>query len=241
MQPHVTAGQPVDIEAKSFNCMLDAAEFVERATQGIRQPSIKGKGSGIRILIRNDTGGDLDRYAVVSPTGPLFEPDAADEVAMAAFQDDDIVLKCVAPTSDDATNFVILDEPIVDGGIGYARIIGLAIVEVEITLATATTCGADTAVTANLTDGAGSTTILWKESGTGTKWAVVLLGGAGAAIQKATLSADLTYASSATAVTTGGTITVHDWLLSSGESLSNGTRVIVAMIEGEWIVIQARC
>jgi hypothetical protein len=40
---------------------------------------------------------------------------------------------------------------------------------------------------------------------------------------------------------TGGTLTVYDWLLRSGQTITSGTRVIVAWIGGRWYVIAAQC
>jgi hypothetical protein len=65
------------------------------------------------------------------------------------------------------------------------------------------------------------------------------------------LDADLAYGSSAAVsvwrwngsamADAGYNVTAYDWLLSSGQTISSGTQVIIARIAGRWLVIGAQC
>lgn len=71
----------------------------------------------------------------------------------------------------------------------------------------------------------------------------------GTLIRFAKLDASLSVGSSCTASIWSGTtladsgenVTVHDWLLTTGESLDSGTKVVIAFYCSKWYVIQASC
>ncbi len=241
----VQNGDEVSLSANAYNAWCDAAEDLQsrRMSQtGVARPERRVPDV---VLVRNDSGADVDRYGILGIDGPIITPtDNLDEFK------NRVTLKGVLPTSAHADAFVVLLEPLADGVIGEAIISGVCQVQIDVASAADTTCGADVDDTAKLKSGAGSNSILWKESGTGTKWAVVRIGGGGGNILKlAKLNAALSAGSSCQAsvwegdplADSGDDLTVNDWLLGTGESLDSGTKVVILLVSGNWYVIQASC
>ena len=112
----------------------------------------------------------------MSPTGPVFLPD--DAVGIESFKDE-VILACGKPTNDDVNNFVVTAEPIHSGKIGRAYIFGVCAVLIDVQSNDDTVCGATAGVTGKLKSGTGSNQIIWKQPGTGDKWAVIRIGGSG--------------------------------------------------------------
>jgi hypothetical protein len=74
------------------------------------------------------------------------------------------------------------------------------------------------------------------------KWEAI--GGGGGAVAIGTLGATLNQGSNATftfVVGGSGTATVYDAVLCSGDSVANGTTIVVAKIAGQWYLINAVC
>ncbi len=173
----VTAGDPLEISAATFNTLIDAGRDYQRR-QRSRQPGPPGPGrdfaSGNRVLVRNDAGLDVHRFGVLGIDQPIVLPSEnagtfADRVALA----------CVLPDAAHKGQFVITCEPIAAGRTGHAWIDAVCPAKVNVD------SGQESATTADVADeqpnhleaGAGTgATILWKASGTGVVWAVVRLG-----------------------------------------------------------------
>jgi hypothetical protein len=131
--------------------------------------------TGNVTFIRNDSGQDRQRFEILGIDAPVFLPtDHLEE-----FQRQ-VALACVSPVLDEhADRFVILSEPVRAGAIGRAWVGGVCPVQVVV--------DDETFMFAELQDGdvtalkvvsSGSVTILWKDAGTGTKWAIVRFGSA---------------------------------------------------------------
>lgn len=171
----VSSGDSLNIPAKTYNVFCDAAEdFIDRTGGG---PSTRG-GAGSRdpdiVLVRNDSGAAVARYGILGIDDVIITPTAnLDEFKQR------VALSGVTPTTDHADSFVVLLEPLGDGVIGQAVVSGAVQVQIDIVAESDTTCEAANGDSQKLKSGGGSCRILWKESGTGTKWAVVRLGGGG--------------------------------------------------------------
>ena len=89
-----------------------------------------------------------------------------------------MALNGVVPIEDTHSgNFVILQEPLKDGDIGSGLISGVCPVSIDVSNSTHKFADVAEGQTANLKSGPfGAAQILWKESGTGLKWAVVQMG-----------------------------------------------------------------
>ena len=175
----VQTGQKLSIPAAAYNAFIDAALDYRRRTAGIGQqaePSFRQ--SGI-VLIRNDSGSDQSRLAVLGIDSPIIGPTSNED----EFKNR-VALSCVTPVADTHEGrFVILVEPISAGKIGRAYADGLCPVRVQVEdedHGFADVKDGDTSCLESRAGGAAQ--ILWKEAGTGLKWAIVRLSAAPAAM-----------------------------------------------------------
>ncbi len=168
----VQSGDPLVIPAATYNTFIDAAQDYRQRTRRLGRQSTPDHRSADIVLVRNDSGADRDRFdvlgvdsAIVTPTGNLD-----------AFKDR-VALAGVTPLASQHTGrFVVLLEPLAASEIGRACASG--VVQVRLNVQDDGTDYADVAdgdATCLTTDPAGSATILWRETGTGTVWAVVRL------------------------------------------------------------------
>ena len=170
----VQTGQPLAIPAEAYNAFIDAAsDFQSRqrsrtqdAKQGFRQTGI--------VRLKNESGSDRDRFAVLGVDGPIISPDDN----LDSFRNE-VTLVGVVPASEDHTGrYAILLEPIRTGGIGSAVVAGVAIVKVDVKEECHAFAEIAGGQTTHLQSGTkGSAVILWKETGSGVKWAVVRIAG----------------------------------------------------------------
>ena len=168
----VQPGDPLRIPAATFNTILDAArDFQQRqrsvshaARPQIRQPGV--------VLVRNDSGADLDRFAVVGLDDVLIDP--ADNLA--EFQNH-IAFSAVVPTVDHAGRWAILQEPLADGAIGQAVAAGVTPVQVDMASESHRHAALDPGESGHLQSATSGAEILWVKSGTGVKWAAIRFAG----------------------------------------------------------------
>lgn len=168
------AGQKLDISAKAYNAFVDAA-LANQTRSNVGASAGAGRQHLGNVLIQNKTGSDLAEFAVVGLGDPIFEPtDAAKTAtfkAQVGFEGD------TPATASHTGKFAILLEPIADDNIGIARVSGLCPVKIDITDTDHAFADIDNSETGNLNSAtSGAAQILWAESGTGVKWAVVRLG-----------------------------------------------------------------
>lgn len=130
------------------------------------------------VKIRNDTGATVARFGVLGIGGAAFDPDSQPE----AFQRQ-IVLAGVAP-NDQAHSlgrFVIALQPLAAGQVGDAVAAGVC--QVKLNVADEAALFADiqnSDTTALKAAQIGPCAILYKQTGTGIRWAIVKHGGVGA-------------------------------------------------------------
>ncbi len=174
----VQAGEALHIPASTYNAFADAA-MAHRRGQKSTPPGRTGASDwpSCVVPIENNSGSDCDRYDILGISGTLFSPSDAD-----AFKNNP-ALTGVAPAAADHTGkFAICLTPIASGAIGSALVAGMAPVQINVTDVSHKYAEITEGQGGYLTSAAaGSAQILWVESGTGTKWGLVRLGG-GAAI-----------------------------------------------------------
>lgn len=119
-------------------------------------------------LIRNDSGSARDRFDVLGLDGVVFEP----ATALDQFKTDP-VFKGVTPTTDHEGKFAILLEPLPADAFGLAMLAGVCCLEINVNDADDEYAEVSEETHYLLSSGSGSAEILWKESGTGFKWAQV--------------------------------------------------------------------
>jgi len=125
--------------------------------------------------VRNDSGSNQNRMAVLGVEAPIIDPSANEE----EFRNR-VALSCITPAADTHEGrFVVLAEPIANGKIGRAYAAGVCPVKIDVPDEEHEWRYAEIAdgVTANLkVSMQGSATILWRAGGTGVQWAVIRLG-----------------------------------------------------------------
>ena len=173
---HVRPGDPLEITAGTFNAMLDAAKAHRGGRHGLGRTARPDLRQGNIVLVRNDSGFDLDRYSVLGLSGTLFDP----TTEAVSFQREIAVTGVIPVPGTHDDNFVVLQEPIKNGDLGLAMIAGVTIVKVWVASAEANgifTYARIQAAAASLEKSpSGPAKIITIEAGTGNKWALVSFG-----------------------------------------------------------------
>lgn len=174
----VSRNAPLAIPAGSWNTMVDSAiGFVRGRRQGFAGAGPAGSPAG-PVRIQNASGADVARFGILRASGLVFE--AADNLT--AFLGAGWLLKGDKPAgAKDA--LVVASEPIAAGKIGWGVAMGFTPVQVDVG-------GESHAFAKPIKDdatklksaGSGPVRLLYKEAGTGVKWALagIGVGGAGA-------------------------------------------------------------
>ncbi len=174
---HVQRGQPLKIGASDWNAMVDAARahLQDQLSQGGGPAQGRGRQTGV-VLVRNDSGADRDRFAVLGTDSPVILPgDNLDEFKRI------VALKGVTPTvATHLGRLVVLDEPLTSGAIGRAVVSGVCPAQVNIIATADQFADVANSSTAHLESKVlGSARILWRASpgSTGVQWCIVHLTG----------------------------------------------------------------
>jgi len=172
----VQSGQKLHIPAAAYNAFIDAAVDYRRRTAHIGQKAEPTTRQASIVLVRNDSGSNQNRLAVLGIDTPIIDPTANDN----EFKNR-VALSCVTPAVDTHEGkFVILAEPIAAGKIGRAYAAGVCPVQIIVLDEDAEAYQFadifDAYAVGLFADPNGSASILWKEEGTGLKWAIVRFG-----------------------------------------------------------------
>ncbi len=169
----VTAGDKLRISASTYNALVEMLHDwqLSKGKTGIKGESLNDN----IILVKNSTGADLQTFAVVAIDGVVFDP----ATAAKQFRENP-VLNCITPTSATAAGkFAVLAESIPAGKIGHAWASGTC--NVKVNIIDEAHSFADLKSGENILESgeSGTAQILYKEDGTGEKWAVIRFGGGG--------------------------------------------------------------
>jgi len=239
----VQAGNPLRISARTFNTMIDATEawLASSRPRARSQPRQLHRQREL-VRIRND-GAACPRCGVLGITGWIFGPDDN----LAEFLGQPMLTGAEPAEADHSGRFAVTLEPIAAGKIGLAVLSGLAAVQINMaedwhTFADVT--AADNTQLISLP--CGPATILATNATSGTTWGLVRLGSPGGQHEYlATLDEDLDYQDSASAScdTGGGSITVYDAFLGSGETVAADSQIIATWFadERKWYATAAPC
>jgi len=171
----VQSGNPLVIPAQAYNAFIDAAKDFRQRTQHLGQKAEPSSRQAGIVLVRNDSGSDQNRLAVLGVDAPIIDP---------ANNEDEfknrVTLSCVTPAENTHEGkFVVLAEPIATGKIGRAYVAGVCPVQIDVPDEDHEYPFAEIAdsVTDNLkASHYGSASILWRAGGIGVQWAIVRLG-----------------------------------------------------------------
>jgi len=168
---HVRPGQPFGMPAALYNALVRVAKDHAGHLDAL-VPQMPG---GVSVLVRNDTGLELDRYAALRITSPVFTPD--DHVYEFCSR---IVLACALPPAIGGSQgrLAITQTPLDVDAVGPAVISGLSVARLKVGEGESGYFFADTEdetyqylvpVQANVS----GTMILWKERDLGEQWCIV--------------------------------------------------------------------
>jgi hypothetical protein len=177
-------GQELEIPAEAYNAFIEVALAHRRRLPGRADPTTDYFDQAGIIYVRNDTGADRYRFEIVGLDSPVIGPSDS----LLDFQNlNGGIIKGVLPDIDlHLGKFAVLLEPVPhratagDRNAVKAVVSGVAVCKVNIVSTSDTFCDVEDGTAARLKSGnTGAGTILWAESGTGEKWAVVRIGGGG--------------------------------------------------------------
>ena len=232
------------IPSRAWNSFLDAAEFVRDARNN-QAAGVAGFSLANGICrVKNSSGGDLSRFAIAAPSGILFsQSDNATE-----FYENPCLTVTTPASADLSRVFCVLQEPIKSGLVGRAMFVGLTVCQIDVIDATDDYVDCIASDSAKLqTQPYGPASILYKESGTGTKWALICMGMPGTQLLVGKTNA-------AHNVGASGTINVWRGTTAGSESASgtvtawnhfgnvaSGKYVVCGYIQRNWRIIAAQC
>lgn len=230
---------------RTFNTLCDYAE--RRDAPKPPRPRPHSLQYSLAATIRNDTTYDLAAGEVVGLSTILGDP-ITDE----AIRYSGPVFIGVVPSAAYENKFGVMLSPCAAGGIGKAMILGAAWAKIDVNNAAhefaTIKAGTQTSLKSAASPGY---PIVWKESGTGLRLCLVLVGGAGGAgLRHGKLSAALTGPTATvncvvwagtTPAATSETLSVGCWLLGTSETIASGAKVDLAFINGGWQVVAAEC
>lgn len=169
---HVKPGDDLAIPARTYNRFLDLARVHD--LDGPRRGAIlrATPDAGV-VSVKNITGAALDRFAVVSVEAPIItRADNSD-----AFKER-VTFDGGTPTASDYGYIGIVQSPAEENAIVPTVVSGVSIAKVFMHKAGERYADVDASSPTRLQSGqAGSVLILYVESGTGEKWAIVNVGG----------------------------------------------------------------
>lgn len=185
MAKHVTAGEKFRFGARTYNEMTSLIEK-DRAS-GLSMQAKNTRSNTDFVLVKNISGSDVARFGVLGIAGILFDP----ATALPAFTTRTVFTGEMPAETHQTGRFLICAEPIRNGAIGRAWADGIVTVRIDVQDAShnyATVKPDDS--TQLVSADQGLCYILYKEAGTGTKWAVVRYGSTGNSLRWAFCSED---------------------------------------------------
>jgi hypothetical protein len=169
----VSAGEPLKIRASEWNLIAEAvADYLRKkaGNTGATGPASSKYGQPVEIQIRNDTGSDLSIHSILKVGSPLV---SAIDYPFEFLEPPVFGGSTPAATTD---LVAVTQDPIPDGELGRAILLGVAICTVDVVDSGHGYAEPTASSAAKLTSATtGPIRIIWKDSGTGDKTAVVLL------------------------------------------------------------------
>lgn len=172
----VRPGDALEIPAAGYNAFVDAARAEQMRRQGINRSAKPGFAQTGIVLVKNNSGADRGRFDVLGVDAPIFTPTDNPD----SFKNDRAVKGVTPATANHTGNFVILLEPLKSGKIGAAVASGVCVAKVNVTDSDHEYADVADGQAGYLASGdSGVARIMWKESGTGLKWAMIRIGAGG--------------------------------------------------------------
>ena len=168
----VRSGDPLRIPAATFNAFIDAAVAERQRRHDQTANSLAALLRPILVPVRNDSGSDVERFGVLGIDAVIVTADDN----LKAFQNQ-VTLTGTLPDPDvHSRRFVVTHDPIAAGKMGTAYVVGVCPGKVDVVAEDhvfADVAADQLQYLASRADGGAD--ILWKQSGTGVKWAIIRL------------------------------------------------------------------
>lgn len=238
----VVAGEPVAFSAATWNALTEGARAAQTRRHDVAPGPAASQASGNWLRVRNDSGDDLARFSILGITGIVYS--AADNEAEFFNAP---TLTGDTPGTSHVGKFVVLQQPLRAGGIGWAAVAGLTVCRLHVydtahKFAEVSPSNADKL----LSVAGGSARIIYQDAGTGEVQALVRLAdGGGIAIGKT----DAAHAKNSDGVVsvwagvpgsesdTGYNVEAYNLF----GDVASGKWVAVALIHGYWYLIATEC
>jgi len=125
---HVQPGQPVGINAATWNVMLDSAAAFKREGGNADQVNPFSR-SPAKVRVRNDSGAtrNILDVLIVENTPAITPTDNAE-----GFKTDQVLVGSAVGSADTAKPFVVLAQPLVAGAVGWAHCAGMFVARVNV-------------------------------------------------------------------------------------------------------------
>ncbi len=242
---HVRSGERIVIPAQTYNAMLDAAQA--HRNRGINLSPHGPAFDSLFVHVENATGKSLERFDIVGLDGP------SETQNLDAFCNQ-IGFKGIVPKKEHAQRFAVIQQDAAPGMMVRACISGVTIAKINVYKApkdlVGLSCSAVPEKTSNLELGGGGASVLWIDSGTGGKWAIIHLGANTLTIHTGKVSKEIKAGFDPTNDSHGGEVDEEDGepgqrvfagMLEKDEKLKVGTRVEWLKVGGVNRIINAKC
>lgn len=164
-------GQKPPGDAATFSAFSDGAKLARDQRRGLADAAASQIRQGEIVLVKNESGTSLLRGSVLGIDDVIINP--ADNVDEFLHK---VAFRGTTPTTLHAGKYVILLAPIADGSIGRAYVGGACHVKIDVTDEAHTCAEVSSGAFVLASATSGTAQILWKETGTGEKWAIVRFG-----------------------------------------------------------------
>lgn len=250
MIPHVAPGQPFNRSASTFNSFVDVANWYARRRPQQSEFPDANYGDNTE-WVQNWTGTTQERFAILKFETTAIDPDGhpADS-ALLEFQNSSMCVGAL-PAYSPVAPFCVLLEACPDNAYRPAQYLGLATVKIDVKdtshLYARMVAGETGYLQSSL---AGNCRIIEKQTGTGLKWAKVLLNQVNRKVKAVvTESGGITSGGSGEVTFYSGTSadsetqTAYLNWAEGGESISQNKECFVEWFEDEekWVITGAEC
>jgi hypothetical protein len=171
---HLNSGDVFQPRASDWNAAMDAARAYAASRGGIPTGGAPAFGEpGLTVLIKNASGADRAWGDILGLDSMVYGP--ADNLT--SFRTEPVFAGVTPAVASHVGRFAVLLGPIADGALGRAQLVGPVAVQIHVANEDCAGCADVTNGQVYLSAGAvGSARVLWRETGTGVKWAYLLLG-----------------------------------------------------------------
>lgn len=170
----VNPADPLAMTAEFYNKLVDVIAQFNGGLLSTGGPPPNTPRRNDFILVRNDSGSTVNRFGILGIDDMVITP----STNLIEFQNRPVISGITPTVAAHYGKFIILDERLKDGKIGRGIIMGATPVQVDIVSTDHKYADVkNTDLTELESKVNGSAGLAWQESGTGTKWTLVRLGG----------------------------------------------------------------